>query len=279
MEALVYLDGQIIPESEAKISAFDLSILRGYGVFDFLRTYQKRPFHLWDHLKRFEASANEIEIPMPLSLPEVAEVIEKLLQKAPYPEANIKVFLTGGYSPDQYLPQGNPTFFATVYPVIDFPESLYEQGVSLVTQVYERPYPTCKSIHYLPAIVGIRRAQRQGANDVLFISHKNEVLETGTANFFAIKDDKVITSGEGIIFGITRQVVLKLLHKRGICVEERAIALSEMSSFDGAFITSSTREVVFVSQVDDLFLPHHPLVDTLRKDFLSYTKEIPALVE
>ena len=129
MEALVYLDGQIIPESEAKISVFDLSILRGYGVFDFLRTYQKRPFHLWDHLKRFEASANEIEIPMPLSLNEVAEIIEKLLQKTSCPEANIKVFLTGGCSPDQYLPQGDPTFFATVYPVIDYPKALYEQGV------------------------------------------------------------------------------------------------------------------------------------------------------
>ena len=73
MKGLVYIDGQILPAEEAKISVLDLSIMRGYGVFDFLRTYQKLPFRLWDHLKRFEASAKEIEIPLPLSMNEVVD--------------------------------------------------------------------------------------------------------------------------------------------------------------------------------------------------------------
>ncbi|WP_420421373.1 aminotransferase class IV [Simkania sp.] len=274
MEGLVYIDDQILPAEEAKISVLDLSIMRGYGVFDFLRTYQKLPFRLWDHLKRFEASAKEIEIPLPLSMHEVAEVIEQLLEKAPYSEANIKIFLTGGQSTDQYLPDDRPTFFAVVYPVQPFPKEMYEKGVSLVTEVYERPFPACKSIHYLPAIVAIRRAQKRGGHDVLFVSHNNTLLETGTANFFGIRGSTVVTTGEGIIFGITRQVILELLEKLGISVEIRTIGYDELKSFDGAFITSSSKEVVPVVQVDDISLSMHPLTHRLMESFSAYTKSI-----
>jgi len=279
MEALIYLDGQIVSEAEAKISVLDLSVLRGYGVFDFLRTYQKIPFRLWDHLKRFEASAKEIELPLPLSLNEVADVIEALLEKAPYPEANIKIFLTGGQSSDQYLPEDQPTFFALVYPVRSFPEKIYSEGVALVTSLYQRPYPTCKSIHYLPAIVSIRRAQRQGAHDVLFLNHQNKVLETGTANFFGIKGNTVITSKEDIILGITRQVVLELLEEKGISVEVRSVQLNELATFDGAFITSSSKEIVPVVKVDEQTFPIHPLVQTLMQEFTAYTQSIQSPFE
>ncbi|CCB88259.1 aminotransferase class IV [Simkania negevensis] len=274
MKGLVYIDGQILPAEEAKISVLDLSIMRGYGVFDFLRTYQKLPFRLWDHLKRFEASAKEIEIPLPLSMNEVVDVIEQLLEKAPYPEANIKIFLTGGQSTDQYLPEDRPTFFALVYPVRIFPKEMYEKGVGLVTEIYERPFPACKSIHYLPAIVAIRCAQRKGAHDVLFLSHNKTLLETGTANFFGIKGSTVVTTGEGIIFGITRQVILELLEEQGISVEVRTIGYDELQTFDGAFITSSSKEVVPVVQVDDISFPLHPLTITLMKCFSAYTKSI-----
>lgn len=274
MEGLVYLDGQILPAEDAKISVLDLSILRGYGVFDFLRTYQGYPFRLWDHLKRFEASAKQIDIPLPLTMNEVADVIEQLLEKAPFHEANIKIFLTGGQSTDQYLPEDRPTFFALVYPIQPFPAEIYQKGVALVSEVYERPFPACKSIHYLPAIVAIRRAKKKGGHDVLFLSHNRTLLETGTANFFGIKGSTVVTTGEGIIFGITRQVILELLEKQGVSVEVRNIDYEELGTFDGAFITSSSKEVVPVVQVDEIGFPMHPLVQKLMKDFSSYTKSI-----
>lgn len=272
MEALVYIDGQIIPETEAKISVFDLSILRGYGVFDFLRTYQKRPFRLLDHLKRFETSAKLLDLPLLLSLSEIADIIEKLLERVSYLEANIKIFLTGGTSSDQYLPEDNATFFAFVYPLKPFPESIYTKGVSLLTKVYERPYSNCKSIHYLPSIAAIRQAQKQGADDVLFLSHKYNVLETGTANFFGIRGETVITSREGILAGITRQVVLELLKAQKIPVEIRSIAHDEIQSLDGAFVTSSSKGVVPVARIDQKVLPVHPLVQTIRNSFATYTQ-------
>lgn len=271
-EAFVYLDGQIIPESEAKISVFDLIVLRGYGVFDFLRTYRKQPFRLWDHLKRFEASAKALDLRLPLSLKEIAEIIEKLLKKVSYPEANIKIFLTGGQSPDQYLPADQPTFFAFVYPIESFSDQLCSERVSLVSRVYERPYPACKSTHYLTSIAMIQQAQKQGADDVLFLSHKRQVLETGRANFFGVKGKTIITSEEGILPGITRQVILEILEDKSIPIEVRSIAFDEVQSLEGAFITLTTKGVVPVARIDQINFSFHPLIDTLIKEFSYYTQ-------
>lgn len=274
MEAFVYLNGQIISGNRAKVSVFDLGLLRGFAVFDFLRTYRKIPFHLWDHLKRFEASAEEVGMRLTLSLEEIGAIIQKLLEKVPYPEANIKLFLTGGLTIDQYLPTEIPTFFAMAYPLIPFPKDMYEKGISLITQLYERPYPTCKSTYYMPAIVGVRLAKSRGADDVLFCNHAGEILEGGTANFFAIKGKKIITAEKGIILGITRQVVLDLLCKEGIPFEVRSILKEEIPTFEGAFITSSSKEIVPLTQIDDQMIPFHPLIKRVMEAFSAYTKEI-----
>ena len=272
MQALVYIDGQIVPKEQAKISVFDLSICRGYAIFDFMRTYQKRPFRLLDHLERFAASAKTIDLSMPLSTDEIADVIDQLLAHAPYPEANIKIFLTGGESEDQYTPEDQPKFFALIYPIKPFPQEIYSQGVKLTSEIYERPYPSCKSIHYLTSIVALRRAQKRGAHDVLFLNHQHEILETGSANFFGIKKGVVITSAEGIIAGITRQVVLELLKAKQIPCEVRSIAYQEVHTFDGAFITSSSKEIVPVVQIDQKKLPLHPLTGKLTHHFRSYAQ-------
>lgn len=269
-QAIVYLDGQILSGDEAKISIFDLSFLRGFGVFDYMRTYNKIPFHLSDHLKRFKASAEGIGIPFKLDLSEIASIIYNLLEKAPYPEANVKVFLTGGTTHDQFLPEDNPKFIAWVYPLIPVPKTLYQTGVSLLTDIYQRPFPASKSIHYLTAIAGIRHAQKQGAHDILFLDSHGQILETGTANFFAIRDGTIITPKDNILLGITRKVVLDLIEKRNIPVQVRSIAASEIPSFDGAFITGSNKVIVPVAKINQSSFSIHPLTHLLMEDFSLY---------
>ncbi len=273
MQALVYIDGQIVPEEKAKISVFDLSVCRGYAVFDFMRTYQGQPFRLWDHLNRFSASAETVGLPMPLSIDEIADIIDRLLAQAPYSEANIKIFLTGGESSDQFTPEDRPLFFAFVYPIQSPPKQIYSDGITLTSSIYERPYPSCKSIHYLTSIVALRRAQKQGAHDVLFLNHRNEILETGSANFFGVIKGKVVTSKTGIITGVTRQVVLELLKAKKIPCEVRTMSYREVQSFDGAFITSSSKQVVPVVQIDQKKLPIHPLIKELIQYFRLYTQQ------
>ncbi|MCB1108022.1 MAG: aminotransferase class IV family protein [Chlamydiia bacterium] len=243
MKTLTYLDGQFL--SDPKISALDLSVLRGFGVMDYLRTYGGKPFRLRRHLERFILSAHEIGLEVPKSIDEMEEIIDELISRGGFGETGVKVMLTGGVSDDQLMPGGKPTFFAVAYPFKPFPKGYFEEGISLITEIYQRPFPKAKSTHYLPAIIALKKGERVGAVDVLFCDEKGWIRETGTANFFAVIGGKIVTPKEGVLEGITREVVMELIE-----VEEREIHRDEIPSFEGAFVTSSNKEVMPVISID-----------------------------
>ena len=270
---LVYINDQFVESEEAKVSALDLSVLRGFGVMDYLRTYGGRPFRLKEHLVRFIFSAEEIGLKVPKSIEELEEVVEGLLLKTDFEETSIKVVLTGGVSEDQLMPGGIPTFFAVAYPFKPFPEVYFEKGIKIMTECYERPFPKAKSIHYLPAIVALKKGEKQGAIDVLFSNEQGFLLETGTANFFAVKEGKMITPKEGVLEGVTRKIVLELED-----IEERAIHKSEIESFEGAFLSSSNKEIMPVIQINNQVINNRviPLrIQDLMKRFANHTKRAP----
>ena len=266
MDPIVYIDDQFVPSGEAKISALDLSILRGYGVMDYLRTYQGEPFYLEEHLVRFKNSAEEIGLTLPKSIEEISEIVGELIRRAAFPEASIKVMLTGGVSIDQYLPLNNPTFFAVIYPFVPFPQKYFDQGIKILTECYTRPFPAAKSIQYLPAIIAVKKAEKLGGVDVLFHNERGNLLETGTANFFAVKDGVILTPKSSILIGVTRQVALELARKR-FPVEEREIHIEEISTFDGVFLTSSNKEIMPVSQINSHYFSIPKEIRILMKDF------------
>lgn len=268
-EPLVYINGAFVPATHAKISALDLSVLRGYGVMDYLRTYQGEPFYLEEHLVRFKESAEAVGIPLEHSVEKLSRIVVELIDRAGFPESSVKVVLTGGVSLDQYLPVNNPTFFAVVYPFVPFPQDYFATGIKILTECYARPFPLAKSTQYLPAIVAVKQAEKQGAIDVLFHDEEGYLLETGTANFFAVKEGVIITPKDHILMGVTRRVVVDLARSR-FTVEERAIHIDEIATCEGAFLTSSNKEVMPVSHID-----HHAFlipqeVRTIMHDFSEY---------
>lgn len=270
METLVYIHDQFIDGTQAHVSALDLSVLRGFGVMDYLRTYGGRPFRLREHLERFIFSAEQIGLNVPKSIEEMEAIIEALLQKVSFEETSVKVVLTGGVSEDQLMPEGEPVFFAVAYRFKPFPEIYFEEGIKITTACYQRPFPTAKSIQYLPAIVALKQGEKKGAIDVLFHNEQGFLLETGTANFFALKGGKFITPNEGVLEGITRKVVLELE-----AVEQRPIHKSEIKSFDGVFLASSNKEIMPVIQIDNHVINNCviPLrIQDLMKRFANHTK-------
>lgn len=251
---------------EATLSPLDLSVLRGFGVVDYLRSYGKEPFRLRDHLERFISSAKEIGLTVPKSIEEMEEIVYELIERGGFVETSIKVVLTGGISEDQLMPEGAPTFFAVAYPLKPFPEKYFQEGIQITTACYERPFPKAKSTVYLPAIMALKK----GGIDVLFFNQKGELLETGTANFFALKEGKIITPKEGVLEGITRKVVGELID-----VEERIIHKDEIKDFEGAFLTSSNKEVMPVVQIDNIVINNRIIPRTildLMQSFSHHTK-------
>lgn len=247
---LTYLNGAYLREEEAKIPVSDLGLLRGYGVFDYLRTYNGQPFRLWDHLLRLKSSAEQIGLHMPNTLEEIQQIVEELLEKNGFKESSIKIIVTGGISADQLLPEKKSSLIIMVYPFKPFPKEHYNKGIKVISTRNLRPFPAAKTTNYISAIFALQKAREKGAQDALYVNAQEQILETTTSNFFGFKDGVLITSAsEEILMGITREVVLSL---DLFPTEIRPILYSE--KLDEAFITSSNKEILPVVQIDEMII-------------------------
>lgn len=250
-----YVDGKFLPENEVVVSAKDLVILRGFGVFDFLRTYHRKPFYLNEHVDRFFNSADVIGLSIPMTKKEVADIVLETMAKNPHlGEANIRFVFTGGESPDNTLPVDNAgKLMVMVSHKHNCPAEWYTDGVKVITVNRKREFPTAKSVDYIGAIQAQRQARKEGAIEAVYVDEKNRVLEATTCNFFGVKNGKLITAGEGILPGITRMALLDILPGK-IDIEIRDIDKSELAGLDEAFITASNKEIVPVVRIDDLVI-------------------------
>ena len=252
---IYYIDGQYVEKDKAVIPATDLAVLRGYGIFDYLRTYKKKPFHLKEHLDRLERSASFINLKISAERSEIEAIIGKTLEMniKSSPEAvdfGIRIVVTGGSSPDFITPPESGRILVMISPFKPFPKEWYEKGVKILTRTYERSYPGAKSIDYITAIVTMKQAKEAGGAEVVYVDGAGNVLEGTTSNIFIVKKGKLATPDDRILPGITREVTLNLIresHKP----EMRKVPLSELLAADEVFLTSSNKEILPVVTVND----------------------------
>lgn len=247
-----YIDGKYVSEDESVISVNDMSVLRGYGVFDFLRTYNRRPFRLKEHIDRLSRSAQLIDLPLPCSKEEIYDIsMETLARNDDYKEANIRIVVTGGVSADSITPQNNSKLMVMVTKMHVCPAEWYENGAAIITTSDERYIPGAKTTNYIAAILAMGRARQQQAIESVYVDRYGRLLEGTTTNLFAFIGDKLVTPEQSILPGITRQTVLELV-KDDFKIEIRDIHKDEMRMMDEIFITASNKEIVPVVRIDSL---------------------------
>lgn len=252
MSNVFYVDGHFVEQGAAQLSVTDLAVLRGYGVFDFMRTYSGKPFMLEDHIARLRRSAALIDLPVPWSDAELKDIVLEAVARNPHlEEANVRIVVTGGESPNFLLPEDKPRLIVLVTAAVAVPEHYYTDGVKVITEESARYVPEAKTINYIQAVRAMRRAKTQNAAEALYISSSGLALEGTTTNVFGVYNGALVTPREGILPGITRKVVLSLLRDAGYRVDERDIALKELLRADEVFITASNKQVMPVIQVDD----------------------------
>lgn len=247
--AIYYVDGEFVPAEKAVIPVDDLAILRGLGVFDFLRTYGGKPYFLDEHISRLENSARKVNLDLPWSHEDMVDIVLDTLGRNHFKEANARIVITGGSSPDFMTPQGNPRLLVLVSPVPELPAEWYTEGVGIITEIIERDIPTAKSINYITASIALKKAKQQNAVEVLYVDRKDNVLECTTSNIFAFMGDDLITPGEGILSGITRKVVMDLA-KDMFNLVVRDMSKKELLAADEVLITGTSKGVVPVVRVD-----------------------------
>ena len=246
-----YLDGSWLSEEELKISAFDISVLRGFGVFDFLRTYNQVPFYLEDHLNRLNNSAKQLAMSMPVSKAELEKIISEGIKKnsSKADEFNIRIVLTGGISEDS-ISVGKGSLIVIFEPAHDYPEEHYTRGVKVATFRLMRQIPQAKSLNYMAGVGALAEAKKQGAIELIHVDGQGNIYEGMTSNFFAVINDKLVTAKAGILEGITKRVVYELAQDLGIEIVERFPKTDEIKKFQEAFVTASNKEIMPVVQID-----------------------------
>ena len=248
-----YIGGQWVHPHEATVSINDVAVLRGYSAFEALRTYNRRPFHLDEHFTRLYRSAELIELEIPWTHGHITAIIHDIIERNSYEHASIRILVTGGESEDSILPIGKPTLAVLISQLPERDMQRFAQGYKLITTSFQRTTPEAKTTNYLVAIRALKEAVRLNAADALFVNEKGHVLEATRSNFFIFRGDTLVTPGTGILLGITRNVVLQLARGR-FPVKERPVSLGELALADEAFITSSSREIMPVVQIDDVMI-------------------------
>ena len=247
--AISYIDGQFVDASQARIPAQDLAVLRGYGVFDFLRTYGGEPFRLVEHLRRLQRSAQLIELACPWDIEELAEIVSETLRRNDFAESGIRIVITGGDSPGSFLPTGGSRLLVMVSPLQPLPAETYLRGAAVVTVDMTRHLPEAKTINYIPGITSQIQARRANPDAIEAVYCEKGLITEGTrGNIFICQAGRWSSPGSGVLLGVTRAEVIKLL---GANLQLRDITRDEFRCADEVVLTSTTKEIVPVTQVDD----------------------------
>ncbi|MDF2159217.1 aminotransferase class IV [Algoriphagus sp. CAU 1675] len=246
MKPFCFADGQIIPTESATIHPMDLGLIRGYGIFDFFRTVNYKALFLDHYLDRFIASAKKTYLSLDYSRDELKGIIQELIDKNDLKEGGIRMVLSGGMSENHFSP-GKGKLYIFAESLIFPSQQKYEQGVKLLSLEYVRPIAEIKTTNYALAVWHSAQWKQQGAEDVIY--HLNGYIsESSRSNFFIVKDGVISTPDRHILMGITRKHILELAEN----VEVRPITMQEALAADEAFITSTTKVLLPVTQIDDL---------------------------
>jgi len=239
-----------VPVHEAKISVYDIGITRGYGIYESIKTYRRKPFFLRQHLDRFRSSVKATNLKIPVSDTEIAKIIDELVEKNGYPETNIRMILTGGQTLHGIeYDFDHPTFFILAEPNSQIDKKFYEEGCTLMTFEHQRLYPAFKTTNYITAVNLQPLRKEKGALEILY-TWQGKILECATSNFFLFQGDTLVTPKNNVLLGITRMAVIASVASE-FKVEERDVLIQEFDDASEAFLTATYKEVVPVVRVDD----------------------------
>lgn len=254
MTDVFYVDGALTVGETAHLPVTDLMIMRGYGVFDFTRTYHRQPFHLREHVERLFASAHAIELDMPFAVEEIITKVHEALALSTHPDCFIRILVTGGDGLDSITPSGQSRLTIVVTKAQDYALSDYQNGLKVITTTQSRYLAGVKTLGYISAVRAMKEAKQADAVEAIYVDSAGYVYEGTTTNIFIVSDGKIITPPlKNVLDGITRRIVFELAQPF-FEVIEAPFKIDQLYGADEVFITSSTKEVMPITRVDDLLV-------------------------
>ncbi|HEX74689.1 MAG TPA: hypothetical protein G4N93_06025 [Dehalococcoidia bacterium] len=256
MSEIVYLNGSLIPRSQARISVLDYGFLYGFGLFETMRAYKGQVFRLDSHLSRLVCAAEVLEFPIKVT--DLRDAVMATIQANQLGDARIRIAVSigeGSMVPDPGTCK-QPTVLILAGDYHPYPEQIYQQGfravISSIRRNSQSPLSRLKSANYLENILARQEARAAGANEALCLNEKGLLAEASMSNIFLVNDGMLRTPGKenGILPGITREVVLEMAPQLGIATFEQDIRLEELSHTQEAFLTNSLIEIMPLTEID-----------------------------
>jgi branched-chain amino acid aminotransferase len=290
-ELLVWLNGELVPKSQAKVSVFDHGFLYGDGVFEGIRAYNGKVFMLDEHLDRLYDSAKSIWLTIPLTKEQMRDAILQTLRANELRDAYIRVVVSRGEGDLGLDPRKcpKPNIVIITDRIELFPEELYERGIEMVTVSVRRNSPQAlnpniKSLNYLNNILAKIEAINAGKPEGLMLTLDGYVAEGTGENIFIVKRGELFTPPAymGILKGITRQVVMQLAQEEGIPVHEAVLTLHDVYIADECFLTGTGAEIIPVVKLDGRVIGDGvpgPMTKTLIQKFRQYTQQVGVPIE
>ncbi len=259
MNLKIYIDGEFLDESEAKISVFDHGLLYGDGVFEGIRFYQDRVFRLNEHMDRLWDSAKAIALEVPMSKSELIVATLETIRQNDLHDGYVRLLITRGIgslglSPDSCR---RPSVIIIAATISLYPEELYQKGLTMVTCATRRVAanavnPRIKSLNYLNNILAKIEAQTAGVGEGLMLNEQGYVAECTGDNIFVVKAGWLSTPplNAGLLNGVTRQVVFEIAQTIGVPVGERELTRYDIYTADECFLTGTAAEVIPAVELD-----------------------------
>lgn len=255
-KSIVYLNGDYLPADEAKVSVLDRGFIFGDGVYEVIPVYGGRLFRLEEHLRRLDDSLTAIHVRNLFDHAQWQALLETLLSNNPHGgDQSVYVQITRGVAQrDHGFPKDvTPTVFAMVNQLSQPDPAQLAEGINAVT-VPDIRWLNChiKAIALLPNILMRQEALDQGATEAILI-RDGSVTEGAASNVFVVADGVILTPPHShfLLPGITRDLVVELARANQFPCEERAISEAELLKADEIWLTSSTKEIMPVTHLND----------------------------
>jgi D-alanine transaminase len=249
---IVYLNGDYLPLDQAKVSVMDRGFLFGDGVYEVVPSYFGHVFHWSAHQDRLTASLAGIGMANPYTAEQWLAIFKPLIDASK--NQYIYLQITRGVAPkrDHAFPENiQPTIFAMCNDIVPF--AGLETGVKATTADDSRwKFCNIKAIALLAHLLHRQDAVEKGGAEAILINNEGFVTEGAASNVFAVIDGVLITPPKSnqILAGITRDVILELAEKNNIPHREDNITLTELKTASEIWVTSSTREIIAVVELD-----------------------------
>ena len=260
MELTIYIDGQFLPERDAKVSVFDHGLLYGDGIFEGIRFYNGRVFKLTEHLERLWDSARAIMLTIPMTMAEMEAALLETIRRNELRDGYIRLLVTRGkgnlgLSPDR-CPKATVVIIAATIQL--YPPEVYERGMTVVTVATRRMAPAAlspavKSLNYVNNIMAKIEANIAKADEGLMLNEEGYVAECTGDNVFIVKRGEIFTPPiyAGSLRGITWQAVLDIAAELGFKVHVQSLTRYDLYTADEFFLTGTAAEVIAAVKLDE----------------------------